>query len=175
MSAMSVRTTVALAGVIAALLPTGAAVAAHGTSSSVPRCGNADLKASYRHTPGGDGMNQTWGWIVLRNRSGHRCATGGFGGISYVGHGNGTQIGAAATRFGGHVHLYVLKPGQKLRSRIDETSAGVYDKSECHPRHVDGFRVYVPNAHVSQYVVHPTTGCARTKVHLLTHAAYTRP
>jgi hypothetical protein len=175
---MSVRPSIALAGllpgtVLAALLPAGAAVAVH-ASSAVPHCGDADLKVSYRHTPGGDGMNQRWGWIVLRNRSHHRCATGGFGGVSYVGGGNGTQIGASATRFGGHARLYVLKPGQTLRSRIDETNEGVYDRSECHPRHVDGFRVYVPNSHVSQYVAHPTTGCASTRVHLLTHAAYHR-
>ena len=94
---MKTRTWAAALGMTVALFPAGAALGA-ATGSAVPQCGNADLKAGYRHAPGGDGMNQHWGWIVLRNRSGHRCETGGYGGISYVGHGNGTQIGAAATR-----------------------------------------------------------------------------
>lgn len=145
------------------------------TARAVPHCTNADLVASYHHRYGDEGMNQTWGWIVLRNRSGHRCVTGGFGGLSYVGHGDGTQIGAAATRTGRPARSYVLKPGQRLRSRVHEVNAGVYDRSTCHPRHVDGFRVYVPNARRSQYVVHPTTGCASTSVHLIDHRAYVRP
>ena len=172
---MNLRTSVALAGLFAALLPTGAAVGVTSTAGAVPHCGNSDLSVSYRHTPGGEGMNQIYGWIVLRNRSHHRCSTGGYGGISYVGHGNGTQIGAAATRWKGNVRTYVLRPGQRLRSQIDETNAGVYDRSECRPRHVDGFRVYVPNARLSQYVPHPTTGCANAHVHLLAHGPYARP
>jgi len=172
---MKTRTWAAALGMTAALFPAGAALGAATTGSAVPQCGNADLRASYRHAPGGDGMNQHWGWIVLRNRSQHRCETGGYGGLSYVGHGNGTQIGAAATRTGGPARVIVLAPGQAVRSQIDETNAGVYDRSTCHPRHVNGFRVYVPNAHLSQYIVHPTTGCASTSVHLLSHGPYRRP
>ena len=94
--------------------------------------------------------------------------------MSYVGGGNGTQIGAAARRTG-TAHTHVLKPGQRLRSLVHEVNASLYDASKCHPRHVDGFRVYVPNATRSQYVPHPTTGCASTKIHLIDHAAYKRP
>lgn len=163
------RWILATAGAAVSLVGTVAGVGAAQADAAVPHCGNADLKASYQYDDAG--MSHVYGWIVLRNVSGHTCVTGGFGGISYVGHGNGTQIGAAADRDGSW-RSYTLKPGHRLRSAIDEISAQPYDRSQCHPVHVDGFRVYVPNATKSQYVVHPTTGCARTSVHLLSHRAY---
>ncbi|WP_310964210.1 DUF4232 domain-containing protein [Nocardioides terrisoli] len=174
------RVTVAALALAAGSVATTAAAPATASptasaSGPVAHCRNADLKVSYRHAVGGDGMNQHWGWIIIRNRSHHRCATGGYGGISYVGHGNGTQIGAAATRLAPAPRTFIVKPGHALRSAIDEINASVYDHSRCRPRHVDGFRVYVPNATRSQYVPHPTTGCANRRVHLLMHRAYRRP
>jgi len=144
--------------------------AAH--ASGTPTCTNADLKASYKYSD--SGASHHYGWLVLKNVSGHSCKTGGFGGLSYVGKGNGTQIGAAADRTGKSYAL-VVKKGQRIRSLIDERDAGIYDKKKCKPTHVDGFRVYVPNATKSQYVVHPTTGCANAKVHLLSHRSYRHP
>jgi hypothetical protein len=140
---------------------------------ATPACTNADLTASYhRHDAG---MGHTYGWITLRNTSGHACHTGGYGGISYVVDGNGTQIGAPAVRLPGKVATYVLQPGQRLRSPIDETTALNYPRATCRPRHVDGFRIYVPNASVSQYVVHPTTGCRNHDVKLIHQKPYRRP
>jgi uncharacterized protein DUF4232 len=144
------------------------------TAASTPACGNTDLTASYHG--GGGAAGTFYGWIVLRNTSGHTCHTGGYGGISYVGHGDGTQIGASARRQDASaVRTYVLQPGQRLRSRIGETEAANYPRKRCHPAHVDGFRVYVPNATTSQYVVHPRTGCRNAKVHLLFQKPYRRP
>ena len=174
-----IRTVLATAVAAAGLALVGPATASGAPSTgarpaAAPRCSNAALAVSFHHKRGGEAMNQRWGWLVIRNRSGHRCVTGGFGGVSYVGHGNGTQIGSAARRTG-TAHSYVLRPGQRLRSLVHEVNADVYDRSACHPRHVDGFRVYVPNATRSQYVPHPTTGCAVKSVHLIDHRAYARP
>ncbi|MGI8701077.1 MAG: DUF4232 domain-containing protein [Nocardioidaceae bacterium] len=144
------------------------AAEAHGTTE----CGNADLAAHYRYSDSGAG--HVHGWIVLRNVSVHACATRGFGGLSYVGDGDGTQIGAPADRDGSAVRV-VLKPGHRVRSLVDETRAQNYPRKHCHRAHVDGFRVYVPDATASQYVVHPTTGCRNDAVHLLGHRAYRRP
>jgi hypothetical protein len=154
----------ALGGLLAPAVPAAA---------TTPACTNSDLTASYRHHD--DGMGHRYGWIVLRNTSGHACHTGGYGGISYVGDGNGTQIGAAAARVPGKVATYVLKPGQRLRSALDEVTALNYPRKRCRPAHVDGFRVYVPNATLSQYVVHPTTGCRNRHIELLWHKPYRRP
>lgn len=138
--------------------------------SATPACGNSDLKAGYHAHDAA--MSHRYGRIVLTNMSDHRCATGGYGGLSYVGGGDGTQIGAAADRDGGAVRTIVLEPGAKAISRVDETVAEVYPRHRCRPGHVDGFRVYVPNATRSQFVAHPTTGCRNHHVHLISHRPF---
>jgi hypothetical protein len=156
------------------VLTTGLSTYAASTAqaTTVPWCGNADLAASYRYSDSGAG--HVYGWIVLRNVSGHACATGGFGGLSYVGDGDGTQIGAPADRDGTAVRV-VLAPGQRVRSQVDETRAQNYPRKRCHRTHVDGFRIYVPDSTAAQFVAHPTTGCRNDAVHLLSHRAYRRP
>lgn len=142
--------------------------------AATPACTNADLTVSYHVT--GAATSHRYGNMRIKNTSDHACRTGGFGGISYVGGGDGTQIGAPADRIRpNHWRNYVLKPGQRLISRVAEVSASPYPKNKCRPAHVDGFRVYVPNATKSQYVDHPTTGCRNHKIHLLSHASYRRP
>jgi hypothetical protein len=139
-------------------------------AADLPGCRNPDLVASYRATDAA--TSHRYGRIVLRNVSDHRCWTGGYGGLSYVGHGDGTRIGAAADRTSGRVVTVVLDPGERARSAVDETVAEVYPRRRCTPTHVDGFRVYVPNASHSQFVEHPTIGCANTEVHLIAHKPY---
>jgi hypothetical protein len=166
--AVAVATLAAAAGGALTGLPATASAA--GTAA----CTNADLTASYRHSD--DGAGHRYGWIVLHNTSGHACHTGGYGGVSYVGDGNGTQIGAAAVRTDASaVKTFVVQAGGRLRSPIDEVSAFNFGKKKCRRAHVDGFRVYVPNATVSQYVPHPTVGCRNTSVHLLFQKPYRRP
>lgn len=158
----------------------GLAIAASGLVSALPAqaatassCTNSDLTASYHHSDNGAG--HSYGWIVLRNTSAHSCRTGGYGGISYVGDGNGTQIGAPAVRIDDNaVKTIVLAPGQRVRSLLDEVNALNFPKKRCHPTHVDGFRVYVPNATASKYVVHPTTGCGNRHVKLIRQRPYRR-
>jgi len=140
-------------------------------SATAPgQCTNDDLTARYR---GGDAAtSHVYGRIVLKNTSDTACWVRGYGGLSYVGHGDGTQIGAAADRTPSKKPKTVLQPGDKVRSRVVETSTGPYDKKECKPRQVDGFRVYVPDETHSQFIAHETTGCANPDIHLLAHTAY---
>jgi len=154
-----------LAGLV---VPSGA-----GQATTVPACTNAELRASYHRTDAG--MSHRYGRIVLKNVSDHACRTGGYGGLSYVGDGNGTQIGAAADRVPGRVRTIVVRPGQRVVSAVSATVASVYPRRECRRAHVDGFRVYIPNETRSQYIEHPTTGCRNDQVHLLSHKAYRRP
>jgi Protein of unknown function (DUF4232) len=150
----------------------GAALPAH--ASGTPLCTNADLHASYRHS--GDGLGHSYGSLVLRNISSQACHTGGYSGLSYVGGGNGTQIGAPAVRTNpGAVATYVLAPGQRLRNPLDEVTALNYPKRTCRPTHVDGFRVYVPGSRLAQYVPHPTTGCRSHHVRLMFVKPLRRP
>jgi hypothetical protein len=154
-------------------LAVGGLLAPAPAGAATPACGNSDLKASYHRDDAG--MGHVYGWIVLKNTSGHTCHTGGYGGVSYVGDGNGTQIGAPAVRLPGKVATYVLRPGQRLRSPVDEVTALNYPRKRCRPHHVDGFRIYVPNATRSQYVKHPTTGCLNHHVKLIHQKPYRRP
>lgn len=168
----STAATLAIAVCPLAGLPASAATS-DSVASATPACTNTDLVASYRHSD--DGAGHIYGWIVLRNTSGHACHTGGYGGVSYVGDGNGTQIGAAAVREDRRaVKTYVVRAGGRLRSPLDEVRAVNVPKRKCRRAHVDGFRIYVPNATKSQYVPHPTTGCRNTHVHLLFEKPYRR-
>ncbi len=169
-----IRTTSVLAAAAAvsfSLVPLASAQAAQ--AAPVKECTNAQLKAAYK---GGDAAtSHVFGRIVLTNVSSRTCSVRGFGGLSYVGHGDGTQVGAAADRATGtKVTTVVLRPGDKARSKVSETSTGPYDASQCTPVAVDGFRVYVPDSTASQFVAHPTTGCEQTGVHLLSHQAFKR-
>jgi len=140
-------------------------------AGTTPQCTNADLHATYRHAD--DAAGHSFGHLVLRNVSDHACHIRGFGGLSYVGDGNGTQIGAAADRdHSTPVRTHVLQPGDRVRSLVDETRAGNVGRHRCRPAAVDGFRVYVPDASVSQFVRHATTGCRNDAVHLISHRAY---
>lgn len=138
-----------------------------------PQCANSDLTASYHAR--GAGAGHRFGVIKLTVTSDRTCSVRGYGGLSYVGHGNGTQIGAAADRTPARVRTVVLDPGQSVVSPVDASVAQNYPRRACRPTPVDGFRVYVPNATASQYVPHRTTGCASPTVHLLTHQPYRRP
>lgn len=151
---------VVLAGLVSVPAPAVAAV----------ECSNAELVASYHG--GGAAMSHRYGRIVLRNESDHACSIRGYGGLSYVGGGDGTQVGAPADRVPGRVRTVVVEPGERVVSRVVETEASAYPRHRCRPAHVDGFRVYVPDETASQYVAHPATGCRNPRVHLLSHRAY---
>jgi hypothetical protein len=154
-------------GGVMMLAPSGTAATGQ---AGVPECAKANLSAKYK---GGDAAtSHVFGRIVLTNTSGDTCFVKGYGGLSYVGGGNGTQVGAPADRTPSATPKTVLAPGDKVRSAIVETSTGPYSKKECQPTKVDGFRVYVPDETRSIFIEHPTTGCANPRIHLLEHKAY---
>ena len=126
-----------LAGLVVAA---GVVVSGAGATAATPECRNADLAVGYHARDAA--TSHRYGWIVVRNTSDRTCTVRGYGGLSYVGHGDGTQIGAAATRERGKVRTVVLRPGGRARSLVTEAVAEVYPKGECRPQPVDGFRVY---------------------------------
>jgi hypothetical protein len=164
-----------LLGGVVAMAPNGsAATAVSGSAASartgIDECTAKSLTAKYR---GGDAaMSHVYGRIMLRNVSSESCWVKGYGGLSYVGGGNGTQVGAAADRTPSQTPKVILAPGDAARSAIVETSFGPYPTKQCRPTEVDGFRVYVPDETHSIFIAHPTTGCANPAVHLLSHKAY---
>jgi hypothetical protein len=158
-----------IASLFAALLAVGLLAAPAHARTGPPECTNAELVASYH---GGDAaMSHQYGRIVLRNVSDTTCWVRGYGGLSYVGGGDGTQVGSPAVRTRGPEPRTVVGPGERVRSRVVETSWGPY-AGRCRRAHVDGFRVYLPDETRSQYIAHPTTGCRNRHLHLLSHQAY---
>jgi hypothetical protein len=155
-----------VAGGVMMLAPNGTAATAQATAE----CKKPDLSAKYK---GGDAAtSHVFGRIILHNVSDKPCFVQGYGGLSYVGGGNGTQVGAPADRTPSPTPKTVLQPGDKVRSAVSETSTAPYPKNVCHPKKVDGFRVYVPDETHAFFIPHPTTGCANPQVHLLEHKAY---
>ena len=138
-------------------------------AQAAPECTSADVAVHYRHTD--DAAGHRYGKIVVTNVADHACRTGGFGGLSYVGFGDGTQVGAAADREG-QATRFTLRPGQRAVSKVAETSAANYPRRRCSPHAVDGFRVYIPNETASLFVAHRTRGCLNSDVHLLAHRAF---
>src|SRR3712207_6479955 len=114
----------------------GLAPVSSAQSGTLSECTNDHLVATYR---GGDAaMSHVYGRIVLKNVSDQSCWVQGYGGLSYVGNGDGTQIGAAADRAPSKKPKTVLAPGDKVRSRVVETSAAPYPARKCKPAPVDG-------------------------------------
>ena len=124
-------TAVAVAGFVAGgvvmFSPTGTAATPTSDRATV-ECTNANLTATYKRVDAG--MSHVFGRIVLRNTSEQTCWVRGYGGLSYVGHGNGTQVGAAADRTPSNKPRVVLEPGDKVRSAVSETSVGAVPEEE---------------------------------------------
>ena len=124
-------------------------------------------------TDGEGAAGSTYYRLVLTNTSGHTCRTGGFGGVSLVGGGNGSQIGAPADRSkSGQVKRLLLKPTAKAEATLQVANAENYPASKCRPAPAEGFRVYPPNETRSAYVESAATGCRNHAVHLLTLSPY---
>jgi hypothetical protein len=139
---------------------TGSAGTATGSSASGPdhcRTGQLDAAGSSYYT------------LVLTNTGDGPCRIGGFSGVSFVGHGDGTQVGAAAARQqGDRADTFELQPGDKAAATLQEANAENYGSATCRPTRVDGLRIYPPDDTASLFVKQEgVTGCANPKVQLL--------
>jgi hypothetical protein len=137
-------------------------------SLRVGRCTASNLDGSL--TEGGGGAaGSTEPYIVLKNTGSKPCQLQGWPGVSLVGHGNGTQIGAAATQDRSSMHATVtLLPNGHAHAPLRIADALNYPKATCSPTHADGLRVYVPGETHSIYIkATGLTGCANKSVKLL--------
>lgn len=145
---------------------------ASGDASS--RCSVGELTGSI--ADGGGGAAGSYGVaIVLANDGQRSCTLQGWPGVSFVGDGNGTQIGAPAVLDRSTPHeTLTLAPGDEVQAILRITQAANYDAAECEPQAVDGFRVYPPGSVESLFV--GATGssyeaCANASVEQLTVGA----
>ncbi|NUU07123.1 DUF4232 domain-containing protein [Leifsonia sp. C5G2] len=108
--------------------------------------------------------------LVLTNTGSTECSLQGWPGVSFVGDGNGTQLGAAASFDRSKPHpTVVLQPGGTATAPLKITQALNYDEAECKPKAADGFRVYPPGSTESLFVKDAgVTACTSDTISLLT-------
>ncbi|WP_269045748.1 DUF4232 domain-containing protein [Paenarthrobacter sp. Z7-10] len=121
---------------------------------------------------GGGAAGHIYLKLQVKNTSTQACVLDGYPGVSLVGGGNGTQLGAAATRdpalpSAGPIQL---APGATAVAQLRYTQAGNYQN--CTQTPADGFRVYPPSATDALFIAHPVTGCAESSIVLLTIGAF---
>ena len=108
--------------------------------------------------------------VRLTNSGATTCSLYGYPGVSLVGHGNGTQVGAAATRDRSvRPTTVTVRPGASTTFVVRRTQALNYPRATCAPTPADGYRIYPPDQAAALYLpLRDATGCATTTVHLLT-------
>jgi len=146
--------------------PSASAAATTGTGAAPATCAAADLTGAVQDTAGGGAAGSVIVDLVLTNSSSTPCLLHGTPGVSYVGHGNGTQLGAAASRSGmSTAPTITLAPGDSAAAPLRETHAENY--SGCTQVPADGLRVYPPGATDALFVPQKTTACSNADIVLL--------
>jgi hypothetical protein len=82
--------------------------------------------------------------LIFTNTGSDPCTLEGFPTVEFVGDGDGTQVGDAATQdtATSPVQVITIEPGDSASSILTITSAG----NVCEPVDVDGFRVIPPGS-----------------------------
>ena len=165
----AVTPTATITATIGPSSPTAAAPPPPSPASGPTRCTSSHLDLSL--TAGaGAGAGSRFPYIVFTNTGSSSCTLYGRPGVSFVGNGNGTQLGAAAD-FDTSVPAatVTLAPGGSAHAPLKITVAQNYDATECQPSASDGLRVYAPGETHAQFIATTDyTACLNASVHLLT-------
>jgi hypothetical protein len=134
------------------------------TTATAPPSPGPQPCATSQLTAGLTGGNGTAGAIgyqlELRNTSPTACTLRGYPGVSYVTGGNGTTVGAPATRSGSAGSTITLAPGQAAQAPLLETDSLNYPQSTCRLNSVDGLRVYPPDQRAALFIAQAGRACA---------------
>ena len=150
----------------------GASATGSRAGSSSPggttQCTTRHLKVSLATSEGAAGS--TYDTIRLTNTGSTACTLYGYPGVSLVGHGNGTQVGAAAVRdHSRSPRTVTVRAGRSTTFLVRITQAANYPRSQCAPTPADGLRIYPPGNTAALYLpLRSATGCAKDSVKLLT-------
>lgn len=111
--------------------------------------------------------------LILTNRGSATCTLQGWPGVSFVGHGNGTQLGAAAQQVRSSAHPTVtIRPGGSALVPLKVAQAVNFPKQSCNPVTADGFRVYPPGSRTALFIkATGFTACANPQAGVLTVSA----
>ncbi|MCP2265865.1 DUF4232 domain-containing protein [Promicromonospora thailandica] len=146
-----------------------------GAASESERCLEPDLAGSLAAAPGGGSAGHDQLEIVLTNTGDEDCVLQGWPGVSFVGDGDGTQLGAAAILDRSSAHQPVpLAPGDAAHADLQVAHAENYG-DDCHQTPADGLRVYAPGETRSLFVQNDEltlTACASADQELLEVGAF---
>lgn len=153
----------------------GAAGSGSAGSGSAGRdaCAVSDLAGSIEPGSGG-AAGSVVVHLALRNTGTTTCTVQGWPGVSFVGGGDGTQIGAPATLDRSAPHPTVsLAPGSTAVAPLKVTRAENVPSSDCSPVTPEGFRVYPPGSEQSLFVAATSyTACRSSDTQLLSVQAF---
>lgn len=114
-------------------------------------CTAAHLRGSLTTPAGGGSAGHQAYEIVFRNSGSSPCTLQGWPGVSFVGKGNGTQLGAPATFDRSSAHGTVtIAAGSTAHATLLVAQARNYQ--DCGITTADGFRVYPPGSKQSLFV-----------------------
>ncbi|MGL3199696.1 MULTISPECIES: DUF4232 domain-containing protein [Curtobacterium] len=143
-------------GPTAASAATGSAATGGGSGSSAGSLRSGACTATHLHgslttaVGGGSAGHQAYE-IVFRNTGSSPCTLQGWPGVSFVGKGNGTQLGAPATFDRSSAHGTVtIAAGSTAHATLLVAQARDYE--DCGITTADGFRVYPPGSKQSLFL-----------------------
>lgn len=140
------------------------------TGTAITACTSAHLNAAITPSAGGGAAGSTYVNLVLTNKGTSSCTLQGWPGVSFVGDGDGTQIGQAAAFDRASPHATVtVAPSATATAVLRIVQAANYSSADCKPTPADGFRVYPPGQKASLFAAKPgLTACASKGAPLLT-------
>jgi Protein of unknown function (DUF4232) len=148
---------------------TTASAPAAATSTGIGACLASQLTTTLGAGSGG-GAGHAYPVVVLTNKGATTCTVKGYPGVSFVGGGNGTQLGGAATREAAGIPIttLTLAPGVAAHAQLSIAMAGNYDAATCKPKAADGLRIYPPDETHSTFVATTAyTACQNASVVLI--------
>jgi len=123
------------------------------SGAAADRCTVDELQGSIDDGGGGGAAGSYGVALVLTNSGDRTCTLQGWPGVSFVGGGDGTQLGASATLDRSSEHPTVqLAPGDYAQAILTMVQAANYDEAECRPEQSEGFRVYPPGSTAALYI-----------------------
>jgi hypothetical protein len=112
--------------------------------------------------------------IDFKNLSNAPCTVYGYPGVSLASGRPVNQVGAAASRTTGTAATVVtLGPGQSANALLRIVEAGNYSPATCTPTKTTYIQIYPPGQTTPVYLGYNSTGCASTKVLLLSISVMT--
>ena len=136
-------------------------------------CATADLDVTTGNVQGAAGSILVD--VSFANASAHPCTLDGFPGVSLVGAGNGTQLGAPALREDVAGQPVTLAPGESAHSPLRISRAENYDAQACGLVPADGLRIYPPNQSESVFLpLESVSACEKEDVELVSVQPVTR-